>query len=906
MKFKLIAAILGLGSMIALPGALVAQNSVQTPDDQMQDQMSKPSPNIQMQAPNDQAPNYQGSMSQDSINQDSINQDQDSLNQSSAQTGSNSAGFDSNYSGANGSNANDPSYNTPAPEETNGVARVSLIHGDVSTQRGDNGEWSAAALNAPVLAGDRVSTGDKARTELQLDYANMLRLAEHSQANINTLTKSQIQVQLGHGMANYSVYGNSDADAEIDTPNVAIRTGKRESSFRILVTADDHTEVLVRTGEIEITTPQGGTRVTQGQFITIQGSGADEQYKIGEAPARDDWDQWNTDRDNVIRNASSRQKTNNYYVGSEDLDGHGTWSEVPDYGQVWRPAVSDPDWAPYRDGRWVNEPYWGWTWVSSDSWGWAPYHYGRWMYLDGGWGWWPGPAYGYPDYRPIWAPAYVSFYGFGGGFGGGFGFGFGGGWGSIGWLPLGPCDHFHPWYGRYGGRFGDRDFRSFNRGGFSPLHGGNRFSNVNLAINDRHFRGGTTVSGRDFGTGHMRPQATNQAQFRNARFSSGRLPVNPSRESFSASGRPAAASTIRNAPQNQHFFSARGTGNTTNGSRSFAGNGSHELGRPVNGNSNLNSNNNSGRGFNNGVTNGGNNGSNNGARNSSNNGFRRSNESGQNNGFGSRAGSVTNNSQARPERGNWNSDPVGRSSNSGSTTSGRENHDNGGGWQRFSQMPSHSQSEPSRSGNGGSSPALGRPVPAGSENRGTYGDRGANGSPYGSGRSSASEGRGYSSPSYNSPSHNSPSYSSPSHSSPSHNSPSYGSPGYGSPSYGSPSYSSPSRGGYGSDGRGYSGSSRPTLNMRQPIVTQRSYGGGSYGGSSYGGGYSGNRGGYSGGGRPSPAPSYGGGGRSAPSYSGGGRPSSGGGGGHSAPSGGSSRGGGGSSHSGGGGGRHGR
>jgi hypothetical protein len=31
-----------------------------------------------------------------------------------------------------------------------------------------------------------------------------------------------------------------------------------------------------------------------------------------------------------------------------------------------------------------------------------------------------------------------------------------------------------------------RNFRDFNRR-FAPLHGGNRFSNVNLALNDRHF-----------------------------------------------------------------------------------------------------------------------------------------------------------------------------------------------------------------------------------------------------------------------------------------------------------------------------------------------------------------------------------------------------------------------------------
>ena len=221
---------------------------------------------------------------------------------------------------------------------------------------------------------------------------------------------------------------------------------------------------------------------------------------------------------------------------------------------MWRPA-EPAGWAPYRDGRWVYEPYWGWTWVSYDSWGWAPYHYGRWMYLDGGWGWWPGPAYGYPYYRPIWAPAYVSFFGFGGGFGFGFGFG----WGSMA-----GCRLDRATISTRGGAAGAGDvrrvgFRDYNRGGFAPLHGGSRFSNVNLAMHDANFRGGTTVSGREFGTGHMNAQPMSHAQFQNAHFSTGRLPVTPSRESFSASGRPAAASTTRNVSQNQHFFSARGT-----------------------------------------------------------------------------------------------------------------------------------------------------------------------------------------------------------------------------------------------------------------------------------------------------------------------------------------------------------
>jgi hypothetical protein len=717
MKFKFIAALLGL--TMAIPGAVIAQNVI-AQNAQAPDQYSKPSPNIQMQGPNDQ-----GAADQDSADQ---NADQDAADRRAAANGNPTDGSSADQPsvsqgpmdpGSNGPNSNEPNsstpsasaptYNTPAPAETNGVARISLIHGDVSTQRGDSKDWSAAALNAPVLAGDRVSTGDKARTELEIDYANTLRLAEHSQANITQLTRSQIQIQLGHGMANYTVYKASDADAEIDTPNVAIRTERRESSFRILVTADDHTEVLVRKGEVEVTTPQGGTRVGQGQFITIQGTGADAQYKIGEAPARDDWDQWNTDRDTMIRNSEARKHTNDYYVGTENMDGHGTWSEVPDYGQVWRPNVA-PGWAPYRNGRWVYEPYWGWTWVSYDDWGWAPYHYGRWMQVDGGWGWWPGPAYGYPFYRPIWAPAYVSFFGFGG-----FGFG---GWGGIGWLPLGPGDFFHPWWGRWGGygfgRLGE------NRGGFAPLRAGSRFSNLNLAMHNANFRGATSVSGHDFGTGHGTARAVSHSEMQNAHFANGRLGVTPSRESYSASGRAAASSTTRNASQNQHFFSARGATATASNGRSL----------------------------------------NSGSANT-----RSSNERS--------SGERSSNERSANERSIGSSHETARSGNSAGSRGGGSSS---GGWQKFSPMTPRSSSEPGRGESGRASESAGRASSSmGSAERGGAENRGS----YGSSRSSASEGRGY-------------------------------------------------------------GGSRPPLNMRQPIATPRSYGGGTYGGGrpSYGGGHS--------------------------------------------------------------------
>src|SRR5579862_3063261 len=72
---------------------------------------------------------------------------------------------DSQYAGPQGNGQQ--ADNGPAP----GVARLSVIQGNVSTQRGDNSEWVAATVNTPVAVGDRVSTGPDGRAEIQLDSA---------------------------------------------------------------------------------------------------------------------------------------------------------------------------------------------------------------------------------------------------------------------------------------------------------------------------------------------------------------------------------------------------------------------------------------------------------------------------------------------------------------------------------------------------------------------------------------------------------------------------------------------------------------------------------------------------------------------------------------------------------------
>src|SRR6202521_4124968 len=349
-----------------------------------------------------------------------------------------------------------------APQNDPGAARISFTQGDVSTQHNGSTDWAAATVNTPVVTGDHISTGQNARAEIQLDHSNILRLSDQSTANVVSLSRTQMQLQIGQGLANYEVFKNNEANVEIDTPNVSIHPDMGEGSYRILVNSDGETIVDVRKGSAEISTSQGSTRVERDQRITIQGNADNAQYQVSGAPGRDDWDKWNGDRDRNIEGAESWQHTNTYYTGTQDLDTYGQWNDVPDYGSVWFPQA-DAGWAPYRDGRWVYEPYYGWTWISSEPWGWAPYHYGRWFVYGGDWGWWPGPGFG--GYRPGWAPAYVSFLGFDGG-----GWGVGVGFGSVGWLPCGPGDRFYPWYGRGVSQVNINidNFRNNYGGGFAP------------------------------------------------------------------------------------------------------------------------------------------------------------------------------------------------------------------------------------------------------------------------------------------------------------------------------------------------------------------------------------------------------------------------------------------------------
>jgi hypothetical protein len=424
-----------------------------------------------------------------------------------------------------------------ADDQQHGVARISVMDGQVSVRRAD-ADWVAGVINAPLLADDRVSTGPNSRAEVQFDAANLIRLGGTAEIRISALEAGRLQLELSHGTVTYRVLRASATNAEVDTPNISVKP-TRLGVYRISVTDSGETELTVRAGDVEVFSPRGSQWVNAGQTMVARGSTADPEFQIVAATAPDGWDAWSDNRDRLLLESHSAQRVPQGVYGSEDLDNHGDWVYDADYGNVWQPRV-DPGWAPYQLGQWENLDWYGWTWVSADPWGWAPYHYGRWFNRTGyGWRWYPG-VFGVRHY---WSPAMVGFFGFGGGVGFGVGFGFG----NIGWVPLAPYEVFHPWWGR-----------GYNRGGGY----GNRFGSVagvnirNAYRNARVANGVTGLSVHDFqnrsASNIVRPTA---AQFASAGMIRGAVPLAAGGAASGFSNR-AASYAPRSTARSTTFFHA--------------------------------------------------------------------------------------------------------------------------------------------------------------------------------------------------------------------------------------------------------------------------------------------------------------------------------------------------------------
>ncbi|MDQ2840692.1 MAG: hypothetical protein M3Y72_06570 [Acidobacteriota bacterium] len=421
-------------------------------------------------------------------------------------------------------------------DRQHGVARLSIVQGDVNVRRGDNGELTAAVVNAPLFSQDNLQIGGGSRAEVELDYANFLRLAPGTNLIFADVEYRQARVQLGLGTAILRVLRNSESQVEIDTPSVGFHP-LSQGEFRISVLDDGTTQITARTGQAEIFGPRGSQRIPNEQTVMVRGDANDPEFQNTYEIGRDGFDDWSEHRDgDLLRSQSYRYVSQDIY-GADDLDAYGNW--VPSqYGQVWAPQQQAAGWSPYSTGEWAWQNYYGWTWVDSAPWGWAPYHYGRWFMNGGyGWCWWPGAVRA----SYFWNPAVVGFFGWGG-------LGVGLALGGLGWVALAPFEIFHSWWGRgWGGRgWGGQRWAGYGYGGRGDIA---------RMYRNAAYRGGAMTAGYNgFGGPHQRFSPATRGQLTNASSFRGGVPIGPTRGSYQFSSRQAFSNPRFASASNRQFF----------------------------------------------------------------------------------------------------------------------------------------------------------------------------------------------------------------------------------------------------------------------------------------------------------------------------------------------------------------
>ena len=315
--------------------------------------------------------------------------------------------------------------------------RLSLTDGAISFFRAGSEEWTPAQINTPLASGDLLYADEGSNFEVQVGPQAFVRGGEKAELGLTTLEPDFLQLRITAGTVALDLRMLSPGQTfELDTPNAAFKV-EQPGFYRIAV-GDDVTAFTTRRGGLASATVATGetVQIAANEQLQVHGT-LQPQVETYAAPDLDSWDRWNyarsEPREGVTSQSASYLPADVY--GAQDLDRYGDWQMAPTYGPVWYARGVGPGWVPYSNGRWISDPYYGWTWVDAAPWGWAPFHYGRWVYVGGRWGWCPGPRV-----HAYYAPALVAFYG-------SPAISLSYGAPSVGWVALGWGEPIYPWWG---------------------------------------------------------------------------------------------------------------------------------------------------------------------------------------------------------------------------------------------------------------------------------------------------------------------------------------------------------------------------------------------------------------------------------------------------------------------------
>ena len=377
------------------------------------------------------------------------------------------------------------------------VTRLTAQQGHVSFSLVGDTSWYDTVPNRPLATGDRIRTDRGTQAELHVG-STAVRLDEQTQLELSELGDQALRVTLQRGSVQVRVRDDMAGErVEFDTANFAV-VFRQPGQYQVETDpAIGLSQLTVAAGSAIMYGDGGESRpLATRQQLAVSGRNLTAATAL--QMATNDFERWVAERNRAEDQSVSARYVSREMVGYQQLDAYGDWQNETAFGAVWYPRRVDADWAPYREGSWVNVAPWGLTWIDSAPWGFAPSHYGRWARIGARWGWVPGQ----PQARPVYAPALVGFIGGGprpGTPGVQGGLPIGNGRNGIGWFPLAPGEAWRPDY-QASQRYIDRVNRMTVAGQPAPRQDG--------YVNQRRPESVTVVPADVFGRGPINRRDT--------------------------------------------------------------------------------------------------------------------------------------------------------------------------------------------------------------------------------------------------------------------------------------------------------------------------------------------------------------------------------------------------------------
>ena len=294
-------------------------------------------------------------------------------------------------------------------QQANIPARLSFVDGRVQIFRGEALAFDQAQANMPLTAGNRVGTADDGQAEIEFNDGSVARLTPNSSVQIVRLAGTgRTVLQQVSGLAYYEL---NVSDGQQFTVQFNGASAQPTDNSIVRIDLDNAPELATLEGAVHVSGSAGMQQdVPGGQTLHLDPEDP-TQISLSPGVRPESWDQWNSDRDNLIAQQAESQTSARDQSGDgnapgwNDLDAYGNWYPVEGYGNVWVPDNAGADFDPYGNGAWANYPGVGYTWISGYPWGWLPYHCGAWNHFGSGvgWGWIPGQCgLGWAPVGAIW------------------------------------------------------------------------------------------------------------------------------------------------------------------------------------------------------------------------------------------------------------------------------------------------------------------------------------------------------------------------------------------------------------------------------------------------------------------------------------------------------------------------